>query len=129
MTMFPVVWEDAQSIDGLSDLCPYSLAEIEEYLFRNHYAWMLREAPTAFAVSGPFALRRDTERRYWLFEACDGFKQQQWFIIVGSGKSPFNPAEKLKRWMYAKTNDDNLTPDQFLDEEYREQITADALHP
>jgi hypothetical protein len=127
--MFPVAWEEAQSIDALSDLCPYSPAEMEEYLFRNHYALMLGEAPTEFAVSGLCALRRDTERRYWLFEACDRIKQQQWFIIIGSGKSPFNPAEKLKRWMYAKTNDDDLTPDQFLDEEYREQLAADVRRP
>jgi hypothetical protein len=34
----------------------------------------------------------------------------------------------MKRWMYAKTNDDGLSPDRFLDEEYREQLEADARY-
>jgi hypothetical protein len=46
--------------------------------------------------------------------------------FVGAGKSPFNPSKRMKRWMYGKTNDDDLSPDQFLDEEYREQLAVDA---
>lgn len=126
MAMFPVAWEETTSIDQLSDKPPYSLTEIKDYLFGNHYHVMLNEKPTTFEVSGPHAQRQDAERRFWLFEARDRVKQREWFIVVGTGKSPFDPAEKMKRWMYAKTNDDDLSPDQFLNEEYREQLIADA---
>jgi hypothetical protein len=126
MPSFPIVWEEAPSIDQLSNICPYSLAEIEEYLFRNHYHWALSEETATFGVSGPQAQKRDAERRYWLFEARDRSKQRQWFVVVGAGRSPFDLSDRMKRWMYAKTNDDDLSPDQFLDEEYREQLVADA---
>jgi hypothetical protein len=127
MAGFPIAWEETQSIDYLSeDTSPYSLAEIGDYLFRNHYHWMVSEKPATFAVSGPHAQRQDAERRYWLFEARDSTKHQQWFVVVGTGKSPFDSSERMKRWMYGQTNDDDLSPDQFLDEEYREQLAADA---
>jgi hypothetical protein len=126
MAGFPIAWEDTPSIDQLSDTSPYSLAEIEDYLFRNHYHLVLSEKPTTFDVNGPRAQRQDAERRYWLFEARDSTKHQQWFVVVGTGKSPFDPSQRMKRWMYGQTNDDDLSPDQFLDEEYREQLAADA---
>jgi hypothetical protein len=113
-------------MDQLSDTCPYSFVEIQDYLFANHYRYSLGEAPTTFDVSGPHAQRQDAERRYWLFEARDTTKHRQWFVVVATGKSPFNPDQRMKRWMYANTNDDDLSPDQFLDKEYREQLAADA---
>jgi hypothetical protein len=122
MAGFPIAWEETPSIDQLSDTPPYSLTEIEDYLFWNHYHWVLREKPTAFDVSGPNAQRQDADR---LFEARDSTKRQ-WFVVVGTGKSPFDPSKKMKRWMYAQTNDDDLSPDRFLEEEYREQLAADA---
>lgn len=126
MAGFPIAWETTPSIDQISEICPYSFAEIEDYLFRNHYHWVLKEEPTTFEVSGPHAQKREAERRYWLFEARDRSKQRQWFVVVGTGTSPFDPSDRMKRWMYAKTNDDDLSPDQFLEEEYREQLVADA---
>jgi hypothetical protein len=128
MAGFPTAWEETPSIDQFSDVSPYSLAEIEEYLFSNHYHWALREKPTTFDVSGPHAQRQDADRRYWLFEARDSTKKQQWFVVVGTGKSPVGPSKRVKRWMYAQTNDDDLSPDQFLEEEYREQLAHDARH-
>jgi hypothetical protein len=123
---YPIAWEETPSLDQLSDQCPYSPTEIAEYLFNCHYHWALDEEPTTFDVSGPHAQARDADRRYWLFEARDGIKQRQWFVVVGTGKSPFDPSARMKRWMYAKTNDDGLSPDQFLDGERREQLAMDA---
>jgi hypothetical protein len=122
---FPIAWEDAPSLDQLSDVCPYSLTEIGDYLFGNHYHLVLGEDPTAFSVSGPCAQRKYSDRRYWLFEARDNAKQRQWLVVVGTGKSPFDPRKRMKRWIYADTNDDDLSPDDFLDQEYREQLLAD----
>lgn len=84
------------------------------------------EKPTTFAVSGPHAQRQYADRRYWLFEARDSIKHRQWFVVIGTGKSPFDPFKRMKRWMYGMTNDDDLSPDQFLEEAYREQLAADA---
>src|SRR5690349_4347775 len=105
MPGFPLAWEETLSIDQFSDTSPYSLTEIEDYLFSNHYHWVLSEAPTIFDVSGPHAQRQDADRRYWLFEAHDRTKRQQWFVLVGAGKSPGDPSKRMRRWMYAKTND------------------------
>ena len=123
---FPGAWEETLSIDLLSNVAPYSTSEIEDYLFGNHYHLVLREEPTTFRVSGPHARKQDADRRYWLFEARDSGQERQWLVVVGTGKSPFDPSKQMKRWMYAKTNDDGLPRDQFLDEEYREQLAADA---
>jgi hypothetical protein len=71
MAGYPIAWEETPSIDQLSDTCPYSLLEIQDYLFLNHYHWTLSEKPTTFDVSGPHAQRQYAERRYWQFEARD----------------------------------------------------------
>jgi hypothetical protein len=119
MSRFPIAWAETRSMDRLSAMSPYSPAEIADYLFANHHHWMLDERPTTFEVSGPHAQRSDAERQFWLFEARDRIKQEQWFVVVGTGKSPFDPSATMKRWIYAKTNDNDLPPDRFLDDEHR----------
>jgi hypothetical protein len=157
MTGYPMAWEAATSMDRLPEACPYTIAEMEEYLFANHYHWSRNEQPTTFNVSGPCAHKVEYERRYWLFEAekdrlagrkeilcpicqkqhvlephpalaqrVDGDRQPRWFVVVGTGNGCFDPSSKMRRWMYAETNDDDLSPDQFLDKAYREQLVADA---
>ena len=162
MSGYPVAWEAAISMDRLPDACPYSIAEMEEYLFVNHYHWSRNEAPTTFHVGGPRAQKAEIERRYWLFEAtkdrlayrkevwcslcqtqhvlepvhddqasslASNFevdRQPQWFVVVGTGSGYSNPSNKMRRWMYAQTNDDDLSPDQFLEQAYQEQLVADA---
>jgi hypothetical protein len=157
-----MAWEAATSMDRLPETCPYTTAEMEEYLFVNHYHWSRDEAPTTFNVSGPCAQKVEAERRYWLFEAmkdrlagrketwCPLCQKQhvleppheyqadnlgsaprvdadrQWFIVVGTGNGCFDPSSKMRRWMYAETNDDDLSPDQFLEKAYHEQLVADA---
>src|SRR5690349_6882938 len=93
---FPIAWEETPSLDKLSDVCPYSPTEISHYLFGNHYHWVLREGPTTFGVSGPCAQGKYSDRRYWLFEARDHAKHRQWFVVVGTGKSPFDPSKRMK---------------------------------
>jgi hypothetical protein len=112
-------------MDRLPETCPYSVAEIEDYLFNCHYRWSLKEEPTTFTVSGPCAQKKDAERRYWLFQAIDGAEQRQWFVVVGTGKGA-GSSIKMRRWMYAQTNDDAMSPEQFLEQAYREQLVADA---
>jgi hypothetical protein len=126
MAGFPIAWGETHSLDSLSELSPYSLSEIEDYLFSNHYHWMHDEPPTIFCVSGPHAEKDVLERRYWVFVARDRAQQRQWFVLVGTGKSPFDPTKRMKRWMYAESNDEGLSPEEFLDKGYREQLEADA---
>jgi hypothetical protein len=126
MTMFPMDWETTLSMDCSADEPPYSLFEIEDYLRRCHHHLMLKEALTTFDISGPHAQRQDAERKYWVFEARDSAKQRQWFVLVGTGTSPSEPSAKMKWWMLAKTNDNSLSFEQFLEEEYQEQLLADV---
>ncbi len=154
-----MAWDAATSMDRLPEACPYSIEEMQEYLFVNHYHWSRNEEPTTFLVSGPCAQTMKAERRYWLFEAtkdrlarherkevwCSLCKKphvleplhdyradssvnedRQWFVVVGSGDGCFDPSSKMRRWMYAATNDDGLSPDQFLEKAYREQLAADS---
>jgi hypothetical protein len=126
MAGYPIASEVALSMDRLPETCPYSVAEIEDYLFNCHCHWSLKEEPTTFKVSGPCAQKVDAERRYWLFEAIDAGQKRKWFIVVGTGRGFAGPSSKMRRWTYAETNDDDLSPDQFLDRAYREQLKEDA---
>lgn len=127
MTMFPPDWEMALSIDQLPEACPYTLPEIEDYLRRSHYHVMTSEEPATFQVDGPLAQKHDAKRRFWVFGANDTAKRRQWYILVGTGDSFADPSEKMRRWMWAKTNDNGLSPNEFLLEEYQEQCQADGL--
>src|ERR1051325_7116675 len=111
MTGFPIAWEETSSLDRLSDTPPYAVSEIEEYLFGRHYHVMLEEEPTTFFVNGPHAAKNYDGRRYWVFEARDRIKLRQWYVLVGTGASPFDASKQMKRWMYARTNDDDLAPE------------------
>ena len=55
--------------------------------------------------------------RFWLWQVIeeDG---TEWFVMVGSGKSPFyGESRNLDRWLHAETNDGQLTAERFLDRE------------
>jgi hypothetical protein len=126
MTMFPPDWEMAPSIDRLPETCPYTQAEIEDYLRRCHLHLLTSEEPAIFRVSGPLAERGDAARRFWVFEASDNVKQRQWYVLIGTGTSFSDPSQKMRRWMFAKTSGIGLSPTEFLEDEYREQCEADA---
>jgi hypothetical protein len=61
-----------------------------------------------------------------LASRADANRKLQLFVIVGTGKGCFDTSSKMRRWMYAETNDGGLSPDQFLERAYREQLVADA---
>ena len=152
MSGYPI-WDAATTTDRIPEICPFSIEEMQQYLFVNHYHGSRDEEPTTFLVGGPHAEAIKTERSYWLFEATKDrlsrrerkelwcslcqkphvldalhdynpvYEGRQWFVIVGSGRFG---REKMMRWMYAQTNDDGLSPDQFLDKAYEEQLAEDA---
>jgi hypothetical protein len=159
MSGYPMTWEAATSMDRLVETCPYSIEEMQEHLFVNHYQRSRDEQPTTFVVSCPCAQKAKAERRCWLFEATKDRSARrerkgvwcrlcqrrhvleplhayrannstnqgrQWFVVVGAGNGCFDPSSKLRRWIYAETNDEDLLPEQFLEEAYHEQFVADA---
>ncbi|TPI37663.1 hypothetical protein FJW07_18005 [Mesorhizobium sp. B3-1-9] len=122
---FPIHWEEeVESLDR-SAVCPYSVEEIERYLESCHYHWMLDEKPMHYKVHGVVAEGMDGGRHFWLHRASDEVGRE-WYVVVGSGKSPFKPSMKMRGWMYGKENDLGLTPDHFLKEEMGDQHVADA---
>ena len=126
MSSFPIAWDQRISDQTIpSAACPYAKDEIEEYLRGCHYHWVLREPPLGFRADGPIHFRQEVGRNYWVFRAVDDL-ERQWFVVVGSGTSPFSPTEKMWRWMYAETNNLNQTGDEFMDHAYAEQLIHDT---
>jgi hypothetical protein len=128
MSTLPVMWNSG--VDQLPVTCPYSFAEVEEYFFgRLHDLLFVKEPRKFFRVSGPCpcAQKFDADRRYWMFEAIDCELPRQWFVVVGAGgKSPHKSYKTMKRWMYAETNDDGLSPAAFVYRVHHEQLEAEA---
>jgi hypothetical protein len=125
MSGFPIAWDDGTSDRAIpSKTCPYTAHEIEQYLRGCHYHWVRDEAPSGFAVTGPVLSRSEAGRSYWLFSARDD-REQEWFVVVGSGTSPFSPHKTTWRWMYAETNDLDQTPDAFMKDAYAQQLVHD----
>jgi hypothetical protein len=126
MSGFPIAWDDGSSDQAIpTSICPYAKEEIEEYLQSNHHRWVLEEPPLGFQVGVPLLHRQEISRNYWLVSAIDEL-ERQWFILVGSGMSPFNSKEKMWRWMYAERNDLNQAPDAYYDDAYAEQLVHDV---
>ena len=64
-------------------------------------------------------------RHFWLRTASNE-AGEQWYVVIGTGKSPFNEATKMRRWMYAEENDLELAPEAFLTGAIEQQRDADA---
>jgi hypothetical protein len=126
MAGFPIAWDDGIAGQAIpSDVCPYAKVEIEEYLKNCHYHYSLQEPPLGFQAHGPILSRQEVGRNYWLYRAIDDL-ERQWFVVIGSGQSPFNSKTKTWRWMYAERNDLKQTPDEFIDYAYAEQVLHDT---
>ncbi|MER8764122.1 MULTISPECIES: hypothetical protein [unclassified Mesorhizobium] len=124
MSGFPIHWEEeVQTIDQLVG-CPYSAEEIEQYLWECHYHWKLDEKPMHYKVQGAVAEATEDERHFWLYQASDEIRRE-WYIIVGTGKSPFKSTMKMRGWMYAEENVLGLTPDRYLRDQIALQIAND----
>ncbi|MGD0151784.1 MAG: hypothetical protein ABSB77_24665 [Xanthobacteraceae bacterium] len=126
MASFPIAWDDGISDQAIpSAVCPYSTEEIQEYLRNCQHHYALQEPPLGFQAAGPILFRQEIGRNYWLFSAVDDL-ERQWFIVVGSGTSPFNPGMKIRRWMYAELNELSQMPDEFMDHAYTQQLIHDT---
>ncbi|MFI0845826.1 hypothetical protein [Mesorhizobium sp. IMUNJ 23232] len=123
---FPIHWEqEVPSLDWIIGECPFSDAEIEEYLKSCHYHWHLSAPPMSYKVGEIVAERTEDSRHFWLRTASSE-AGEKWYVVIGTGKSPFNEAMKMRRWMYAEENTLEFAPDAFLEHAIGDQRKADA---
>jgi hypothetical protein len=118
MSGYPTSWTETwTSFDPLSDGSPYTAQEIEDYLAACRSSFQPLEPPFAMRSLRFVTSRFLTSRRFWLWQVIDG-GGTEWFVIVGSGASPFyGESRNLDRWLYAQTNDVLLTAEEFLERE------------
>jgi hypothetical protein len=118
MSSYPVSWTEAwTTFDPESNGSPYTAREIEDYLATCRSSYQPLEPPFA-ARSIRFEVSRSlTTARFWIWQVIED-DGTEWFVVVGSGKSPFyRETRNLGRWMHAETNDARLTAEKFLDRE------------
>ncbi|MGO9132940.1 MAG: hypothetical protein ACLP8A_02670 [Methylovirgula sp.] len=123
---YPPAWEEDLAETGAPcEMCPYSVAEMEEYLRQNHFHWSQGEPVMSFHFVGMVGELASGDRRYWACELTDDLGQK-WFVVVGSGRSPSQPDRFTQRWMLAFEEDDCASPQQLLDNVNRDQLEHDA---
>jgi hypothetical protein len=123
---FPIHWEqEVPSLDWIVGECPFSDDEIEKYLQSCHCHWHLSAPPMSYKVGEIVSEKTEGGRHFWLRTASNE-AGEQWYVVIGTGKSPFNEATKMRRWMYAEENDLGLTPVAFLLEAIEQQHDADV---
>src|SRR5262245_19221061 len=118
MPGYPAIWTETWStFDPQSNGSPYNAREIEEYLVACRSRFQPLEPPFAIHSIRLAISRSLTPARFWLWQVIeeDG---TEWFVMVGSGKSPFyRESRNLDRWLHAEMNDARLTAERFLDRE------------
>ncbi|SED83244.1 hypothetical protein SAMN05444161_4137 [Rhizobiales bacterium GAS191] len=119
-----MAWDQEAERPGRADSCPYDRQEIRQYLDSCHNHFVAREPPTSYSVGDLVLEHRGSERSYWLFEATDT-EHRRWYVLVGSGLSPFDKRKCLWRWMYAEANDLDEEPKVWFAHAHSEQIAHD----
>jgi hypothetical protein len=117
MDGYPISWDEKWDECGAgSAACPYFANEIEQYMQRCHRQF--DPYNDEFSVREIRLVRTKllTTRRFWLWEVIDR-EGLQWFAVVGSGEGPFGDRRTTNRWLYAQTNDDGESAEEFLDRE------------
>jgi hypothetical protein len=102
MTGYPIAWDYEESGEAAPDQRgPYSAAEMQQYLFVQHYHWSTAERP--LELTPPVLLvERDTQGRHLWLWAMQDQTGRIWHVIVGSGRSPFSNEDRhCHRFMYA----------------------------
>jgi hypothetical protein len=118
MPGYPASWTETwAAFDPKSNGSPYTAEEIEDYLVGCRSSFSPLKPP--FVVrSIRFVMSRSlTSARFWLWEVLEE-DDTEWFVVVGSGKSPFyRETRNLDRWLHAETNDERLTAEEYLERE------------
>lgn len=116
MVGFPLEWREewlgarAASPSG----CCVSVAVIERYLATCHQAYLRDEPDLVFSPLTEVEHWDAGDRRFWLWR-CDDSLDREWFIMAGDGASPFAGEGALqRRWIFAETNEQGLSPLEFL---------------
>jgi hypothetical protein len=123
MMSFPISWNyEPPGTLKTGPSGPYSGSEVAEYLLRQHYHWVTKEAPLELDEPAYLTELDTRDRHFWLWQTRDQ-SGRIWNVVVGSGRSPFvNDDRHCHRWIYAKEADD-VEPSEFLSREMREHQT------
>src|SRR5215475_6354420 len=115
MTGYPIAWTERwTSFDPSAEGSPYSATEVEAYLVDCHWHYSPKEEPLTISSTQFLMSRMCTTRRFWLWQVYDDLKRE-WFVVVGSGASPFFGAKgNVDRWIYAQTSE-GISAEHFLD--------------
>ena len=119
MAGYPIAWTEKWDVfDPSTAGAPYTAEEIKAYLMACRSQYSPQEEPFAFQSIDFVATRFLPTRRFWLWKVELNERSAQWFVVAGSGTSPFvRNQQNVDRWLYAETNDDGLSADKFLDRE------------
>jgi hypothetical protein len=103
MSSFPTAYDQEAAPPTIrATECPYAGAEMAQYLDWCHEHHLVQEPSGSFGAPVFCCTSRDADHTLWLWRVADP-KQRTWWLIVGSGRSPFY-GETLKlrwRWMWA----------------------------
>ncbi len=124
MSGYPIVGEEpCDSLVELPNECPYTPTEIEEYLNSCDYHYSLSQPVAEFKVEKEHGTESEVDgRHYWVWKARNSLGEN-WIILVGSGRSPFEPTTFMQRWMCA--NDYVMTAEEYLNYQIGEQNKHD----
>jgi hypothetical protein len=117
MVKFPISWEkDGPATACKADGCPYSADEILQSLKSGHYHFCLDEPSIEFQTLELVLERRAEQRNLWLWQVTDD-RKWVWWIVVGSGASPFyvEAGQLVWRWLAAETKQTGESDEQYLD--------------
>jgi len=116
VTGFPIASDDRwEAFDIASEGSPYSIDEITQYLQTCRQMYQPAERNFSVQTIKLIQTKSLTTRRFWLWEVTDD-EAVQWFVIIGSGVGPFDD-RRVRRWIYAQTNDEHEPATDFLDRE------------
>ena len=122
MPGYPIAWDEKRpDLTRSSDACPYSIEEIGSYLGWCHYHFIPGEAPGVYESPRFLLVQTKARRTIWLWQATDP-QCRPWWIIVGTGTSPFfgNKGEAFWRWMWADSQSLNQSADDYIENQWRE---------
>jgi hypothetical protein len=116
MPGYPIAWTEGWTAFDPNSGSPYDATEVQNYLVGCHAQFFPLGPRLAFRSVDLVLSKSCTNRRFWLWQLVDE-DGASWFAVVGSGACPFAKLGAVDRWIYAQTNDDDLTPEEFLDRE------------
>lgn len=127
MPGFPISF-DKVAPDGSTRAarCPYAIKEMRDYLDWCHHNYALDEPEGRYDRPQPMRISRSRERKIWLYQVNDP-SGRPWWLIVGTGTSPFygNAGQSFWRWMWAESQQSTDDPATYVNEIWQQLKRSD----